>query len=401
MARSRPARAHIDTMADSLLMKKSVPFFLAIPALAMCFGLTSQAQSAKKISQQPFGKTADGKQIYVYTLRNASGMEVKILNYGATVASVKVPDKNKKFADVVLGFDSLDGYTSKNNTAYFGAVVGRYGNRIANGAFVLNGHTYHLAKNDPPRPNTLHGGLKGFNQRVWDAKDASGPDGEALELHYLSPDGEEGFPGNLNVTVRFTVEANNGLRIDYGATTDKDTVLNLTNHSYFNLAGAGAKTVLQHRLMIAAQEYTPVNTALIPTGVLAPVAGTPFDFRKLTEIGSRINEDNQQLKFGKGYDHNFVLDTAGSLDKVAVRVEEPTTGRVMEVFTSQPGVQFYTGNFLDGKNHGIGGAYDFRSALCLETQHFPDSPNHPKFPTTELRPGEQFKSTTIYRFSTR
>jgi len=387
-------------MTDSLLMKKSVPVLLAVPALVILSGLASQAQSAKKISQQAFGKTADGQQIYAYTLTNGSGMEVKILNYGATIASVKVPDKNKKFADVVLGFDSLDGYRSKNNTAYFGAVVGRYGNRIANGTFVLDGHTYHLAQNDPPRPNTLHGGLKGFNQRVWDAKDVTGASGQAVELHYLSRDGEEGFPGNLNVTVRYTLEANNGLRIDYGTTTDKDTVLNLTNHSYFNLAGAGTKTVLQHRLMIAAQEYTPVNSNLIPTGVLAPVAGTPFDFRKLTEIGSRINEDNQQLKFGKGYDHNFVLDTGGSLEKVAVRVEEPTTGRVMEVFTTQPGVQFYTGNFLDGANHGIGGAYVFRSALCLETQHFPDSPNHPKFPTTALRPGQQYKNTTIYRFST-
>ena len=216
----------------------------------------------------------------------------------------------------------------------------------------------------------------------------------------MSPAGEEGFPGNLNVTVRYTVGAKNELRLDYQATTDKDTVLNLTNHSYFNLQGSGSETVLHHKLMIAATKYTPVNSALIPTGALAPVAGTPFDFNKLTEIGSRINADNQQLKFGGGYDHNFVLDTGGSLDKVAVRVEEPTTGRVMEVFTSQPGVQFYTGNFLDGKNHGIGGAFRYRSALCLETQHFPDSPNHPKFPTTELRPGEQFKSTTIYRFST-
>ena len=356
-------------------------------------------QSARKLEQRSFGKTPDGQAVSLYTLRNASGMEVTVSNYGGVITTVKVPDKNKKFGDVVLGFDSVDYYAAKDNTSYFGALIGRYGNRLAHGRFTLDGHTYQVPTNDGP--NSLHGGAVGFNRRIWQAKDVSTASAPALELHYLSPDGEQGFPGNLNVTVRYTLGNQNDLRIDYSATTDKDTVLNLTNHSYFNLAGPGSGTVLNHRLMLAADQFTPVDGTLIPTGKLQSVEGTPFDFRKEMRIGAHINDSDEQLKLGKGYDHNFVLNTSGDLSKMAVRVEEPTTGRVLEVFTDQPGVQFYTGNFLNGQTKGIGGAYQFRSALCLETQHFPDSPNHPNFPSTELKPGQQFHSTTIYRFSTK
>jgi aldose 1-epimerase len=364
----------------------------------MSFTVASSAASPFKIEKQSFGKTADGQEVSSYTLKNPSGMEVTITNYGGTIASIKVPDRNKKFDDVVLGFENVDGYTAKTNTAYFGALIGRYGNRIAHGTFTLDGHSYHIPTNDGP--NSLHGGLKGFDKRVWGAKEVSSSLGPALELHYLSHDGEEGFPGNLNVTVRYTLDDRSGLHIDYSATTDKDTVLNLTNHSYFNLAGAGSETVLHHKLTLGADRYTPVDATLIPTGTIDSVAGTPFDFRKANEIGERIDQDNQQLKLGKGYDHNFVLNRPGDLSARAAKVEEPGSGRVLEVYTDQPGVQFYTGNFLDGTVRGIGGVYGHRSALCLETQHFPDSPNQPNFPSVVLHPGHRFHATTIYRFTT-
>ena len=366
--------------------------------LLISSGIASDAQSSHKLEKQPFGKTADGEQADVYTFRNASGMEVKITNYGGTIVSIKVPDRNGKYDDVVLGFDSLDGYTSKTNTGYFGAIIGRYANRIAHGTFKLDGKEYHVPTNDGP--NALHGGLKGFDKRLWDAKEVSDSNGPALELHYLSRDGEEGFPGNLNVTVRYSLGNKNDLRIDYRATTDKDTVLNLTNHSYFNLAGAGSETVLNHKLTLAADRYTPIDGTLIPTGAIESVAGTPFDFRKPTAVGERINSDNEQLKLGKGYDHNFVLTRKGRGLTLAAKVEEPNSGRTLEVLTTQPGVQFYSGNFLNGTNHGVGGVYRYRSALCLETQHFPDSPNHSNFPSTVLHPGEQFHETTVLRFST-
>ena len=376
-------------------MKTMLTRAFATSALLLSCAATFEGQGLPK---QSFGKTPDGQEVFLYTLKNASGMVVTISNYGGTVTSIRTKDRSGKFADVVLGFDNVEGYTQKANTAYFGALIGRYGNRIAKGTFTLDGHTYHVPVNDGP--NALHGGLSGFNKKIWDAKDVSVGGEPGLELHYLSRDGEEGFPGNLSVTVRYTLDAQNGLHIDYRATTDKDTVLNLTNHSYFNLAGAGSTSVLQHRLMLAADQYTPIDGTLIPTGAIESVAGTPLDFRKLTTIGTHINDKNDQLKYAKGYDHNFVLNSAGQAGTLAARVEEPTSGRVMEVFTTQPGVQFYTGNFLDGKMHGIGGVYRYRSALCLETQHFPDSPNKPKFPTAELHPGEQFHSSTIYRFST-
>jgi aldose 1-epimerase len=371
---------------------------LALTALLGSLALGAGAQSAKNMDMQPFGKTSAGQEVFLYTLRNQSGMEVKITNYGGTITSIKVKDRHGKLNDVVLGFDNLDGYISKNNTSYFGAIIGRYANRIAHGAFVLDGHQYHVPINDGP--NSLHGGLRGFDKRVWQAKDVSTARAPELELRYLSHDGEEGFPGNLSVTVRYSVTGENDLRLDYSATTDKDTVLNLTNHSYFNLAGPGSGDVLEHKLTLAADRFTPIDQTLIPTGAIKDVAGTPLDFRKATAIGARINEDHQQLQFAKGYDHNFVLNHSGQGIELAAKVEEPHSGRVLEVFTTQPGIQFYSGNFLNGSVRGIGGVYKFRSALCLETQHFPDSPNHPNFPSVVLRPGQEFHQTTIFRFST-
>ncbi len=353
------------------------------------------SQATGGLQQKQWG-TKDGKQVLLYTLQSPSGMKVSITNYGGTVTSIEVKDRNGKTADVVLGFDSLAGYTSPTNKSYFGALIGRYGNRLAHGQFTINGHKYQVPTNDGP--NSLHGGTTGYNARVWDGKDVSTPGHPALQLHYLSPDGEMGFPGNLDVTVKYTLDGQ-ALSIYYSATTDKDTVLNLTNHSYFNLAGAGTKSVLEHRVMLAADRFTPVDSTLIPTGVLQPVSGTPFDFRKSTAIGARIDTSDEQLKLGKGYDHNYVLNAPGNLKQLAARVEEPTSGRILEVFTDQPGLQFYSGNFLNGTNKGVGGVYEYRSAFCMETQHFPDSPNQPKFPTTLLKPGEKFHHTTIYRFS--
>jgi aldose 1-epimerase len=364
---------------------------IAIAALSAALSLTA----APRIEQRPFGE-ADGKPVFLYTLKNKAGMEVTITNFGGTITSIKVPDRNKQFANVVLGFDSLAPY--QTNTSYFGALIGRYGNRIGKGKFQLDGQLYQIPTND--NGNMLHGGTIGFNKHIWDARDVSDPKAAALELHYVSPDGDMGFPGNLDVTVRYTLDAKNGLEIEYDATTDKATVLNLTNHSYFNLAGAGSDTVLKHRLTLRADHFTPVDDGLIPTGVVQSVEGTPFDFRKGNVTGSRINENNEQLKLGKGYDHNFVLNEPRDLKQWAVKVEEPNTGRVMEVYTDQPAVQFYTGNFLDGSMQGVGGAFKYRSALCLETQHYPDSPNHPNFPSVVLRPGEKYHSVTIYRFST-
>ncbi len=360
-------------------------------------GAGAKPGSTKK---SPFGKAPDGEEVDLYTLTNKNGAEAAITTYGGSVVWLKVPDRDEKLGDVVLGFDSVDGYVS--NTSYLGALIGRYGNRIGHAQFKLDGKTYTLVKNNGE--NTLHGGTKGFNKAVWTAKEIPAKDGQALELSYLSKDGEEGFPGNLHVRVIYTLEDSNALKIEYFATTDKDTVVNLTNHSYFNLAGPGSGSgdILGHILMIEADKFTPVDSGLIPTGELRDVAGTPFDFRKPTPIGARIDSDDEQIKLGGGYDHNFVLRRkAGEAISLAARVVEPKTGRVMEVWTTQPGVQFYTGNFLDGSLHGKGGiSYTKRSAFCLETQHFPDSPNKPKFPSTELKPGEHYHTTTIYKFST-
>jgi aldose 1-epimerase len=363
---------------------------------AAVLGLAAPAQDTPGVKRMPFGKTKDGQAVDLYTLANGKGMEATIANYGGTVMSLKTPDRKGKFTDVVLGFDNFDGYLG--NEPYFGALIGRYGNRIAKGRFTLDGHEYHLAQND--NANSLHGGLKGFDKRVWNAKEISSKDLAALQLSYVSQDGEEGYPGKLSVTVTYSLTPSNEFKIDYAATTDKDTVLNLTNHSYFNLAGQGQGDILAHKVMIEADRFTPVDSTLIPTGELISVAGTPLDFRKATPIGSRIDQADDQLKFGKGYDHNFVLKRQNGTLTLAARVMEPSSGRVMEVLTTEPGLQFYTGNFLDGTLHGKAGkVYGRRSAFCMETQHFPDSPNHPKFPSTELKPGQRFQSTTVYRFS--
>jgi aldose 1-epimerase len=367
--------------------------------VAMIFVSCLQAEAKSKMQKQSFGKTEDGQQADLYILTNKNSVEAAITNYGGTIVSLKVPDRNGKLADVVLGYDKVDDYA--NGKAYFGAIIGRYGNRIAHGKFTLNGTTYTLPKNDGD--NTLHGGLKGFNKRVWTAKDVSSSAGQALELTYLSKDGEEGFPGNLSVKVVYTLTDQNEIKIDYSAMTDKDTIVNLTNHSYFNLAGQGSGDILQHQLMIRADRFTPVDATLIPTGELRSVKGTPFDFTDATAIGARIDQDDQQLKLGRGYDHNWVLNngTSGSLS-LAAQAYDFHSGRLLEVLTTEPGIQFYTGNFLDGTIRGKEGkVYNRRYAFCLETQYFPDSPNHPEFPSTVLKPVQHYRSTTVYKFSTK
>jgi aldose 1-epimerase len=380
-------------------MKRWMMFAIFTGALLMTtlapIGATPQPGSTSK---KPFGKTLDGQPVDLYVLRNKSGAEASITNYGGAVVSLMVPDRNGKLADVVLGYDNADGYA--NGTSYFGALVGRYGNRIGHAQFVLDGQTYTLAKNNGE--NSLHGGIKGFNKARWTARTLSRKDGQSLELSYLSKDGEEGFPGNLKVSVIYTLTDANALQIEYSATTDKKTVVNLTNHSYFNLAGPGSGDILGHTLQIEADKFTPVDAGLIPTGELRDVAGTPFDFRKPTAIGARINQDEEQLKLGGGYDHNFVLRRANEPgESLAARVVEPTTGRVLEAWTTEPGMQFYTGNFLDGTGKGKGGiAYLRRSAFCLETQHYPDSPNQSKFPSVVVNPGERYHTITTYKFST-
>ena len=352
--------------------------------------------AATKIGQSDFGKTRDGAPVRIYTLTNKNGVEARIINYGGIVVSLKTPDRNGAMADVVLGFDSLDGYLD-NPGPHFGALVGRYANRIGHARFTLNGVEYKLAQNNGE--NSLHGGTRGFDKVVWTPREL--PDG-GLELTYASKDGEEGYPGNLKVTATYHLTDAKELRIDYAAATDKDTVVNLTNHSYFNLKGAGAGDILGHLMTLNADRYTPVDAGLIPTGELRDVTGTPFDFRKPTAIGARIGQNDEQLKLGKGYDHNWVLNKRGNALSLAARVEETSSGRVLEVLTTEPGIQFYTGNFLDGTIKGKGGkTYAQRFGFCLETQHFPDSPNKPKFPTTVLKSGAQFHSTTVYRFMTK
>jgi aldose 1-epimerase len=365
-----------------------------VAGVAYAFGTTKDKPG---IQRSVFGKMSNGEAMNLYTLSNRQGMVVKVTNYGARIVSVLVPDRHGKMADVVLGFDNLDGYLGKD--PFFGAIVGRYANRIAKGEFKLDGKVYHLPINDGP--NSLHGGTKGFDKRGWTAHE-SAQNPPALELTYLSKDGEEGYPGDLHVKVVYTLENDNALRIDYYATTDKDTVLNLTNHSYFNLHGQGNGNILDTEMMINADKFTPVNANLIPTGKIESVAGTPLDFRKATAIGARINVDDQQLKYAGGYDFNYVLNRNGKKGLVlAARAYDPESGRVLEVLTTQPGVQFYTGNFLDGTIHGKSGAvYGKRSAFCLETQHYPDSPNQPNFPSAELMAGQSFHQVTVFKFST-
>ncbi|NLD39071.1 MAG: galactose mutarotase [Desulfatiglans sp.] len=346
--------------------------------------------------KETFGEF-EGKKVDLHTLKNAHGMEVKITNYGGIVTSIKVPDKNNKFDDVVLGFNNLKDYLGNN--PFFGAVIGRYANRIGNAKFILEGKEYTLAKNN--WANTLHGGVKGFDKVLWDAEPVTGKEGQSLKLTYMSKDGEEGFPGNLNVTVTYTLKDDNSFQIDYHATTDKPTVVNLTNHTYWNLAGEGSGGILAHKLMINADSFTPVDRGSIPTGEIRSIQGTPMDFRRPLAVGARIGSDDEQLKFGNGYDHNWVINSREN-DKpvLAATVFEPVSGRQMEVYTTEPGIQFYSGNFLNENIIGKSGkGYGPRSALCLETQHYPDSPNKPKFPTTVLKPGEIYRTTTIYKFT--
>lgn len=348
----------------------------------------NQAKKSMTMKTESFGQTSEGQQVQRYTLRNENGMQVQITNYGGIVTSILTPDKAGKLGDVALGFDNLEAYI--RNNPFFGATVGRYGNRIAKGKFTLDGKEYTLATNNGP--NHLHGGKKGFDKVVWAAEPAGD---NALKLTYVSKDGEEGYPGNLSTTVTFSLSEDNELKIDYLATTDKATPVNLTNHSYFNLAAGAAETVLQHEMTIKADRYTVVDQSLIPTGELRPVAGTVMDFTRPTAIGARIAQVE-----GGGYDHNYVLRDAKGPLQLAASVFEPVSGRVMEVFTTEPGVQFYSGNFLNGQVVGKGNvAYIKHSGFCLETQHFPDSPNQPSFPSTILRPGETYKTTTIYKFS--
>ena len=356
---------------------------------------STSPQGGPRRSKQAFG-SVDGKDVSIYTLRNKNGMEARITNYGGIVVSLMVPDRSGKLADVVLGYDSLSPYLTQ--TSYFGALVGRVANRIGHARFALEGKEYVLAANDGP--NHLHGGLRGFNRAVWEVDESTPPSEPTLVLSYLSKDGEEGYPGTLRVKVVYSLSDSNDLRIDYTATTDKPTVLNLTHHSYFNLAGQGVGDILNETVMINADRFTPIDSALIPTGEIRPVQETPMDFRTPHKVGDRINEKDDQLRLGRGYDHNWVLNRSGDGLSFAARVSEPTSGRIMEVWTTEPAIQLYTGNFLDGKSIGKGGvAYKYRTGLCLETQHFPDSPNRPEFPSCVLRPGETFTSSTIYRFS--
>jgi aldose 1-epimerase len=344
------------------------------------------------IQKTSFGRLPDGTEIELYALTNTNGIKARIMTYGATLVSLETPDRNGKFADIVLGFDSLVGYLGAN--PYFGSTVGRYANRIAQGQFILDGVTHPLAKNNGQ--NHLHGGIKGFDKVVWRAEPVRQEGAAGVKLSYLSRDGEEGYPGNLSVTVVYTLTEENELRISYRATTDKATPVNLTNHSYFNLAGQGNGDILGHELMLNADSYTPVDEGLIPTGEILPVEGSPMDFRGLKAIGARIDEVKG------GYDHNYVLRGGGGKLELAARVDEPTSGRVMEIDTTEPGIQFYTGNFLDGTITGKGGkVYKQHYGFCLETQHFPDSPNKPNFPSTILRPGEEYSSLTVYKFSTK
>ena len=374
-----------------------------VVALSLCFAIsalsfasTSQRSNAK-IEKREFGKLADGTSVDLYTLTNRNGVEVQITNYGGAVVSVRTPDRAGKMSDIVLGFDQPQGYVA--GTSFFGALVGRYANRIAKGKFSLKGVEYQLAQNNPP--NHLHGGVRGFDKVLWKGRELRRADGVAVELSYLSKDGEEGYPGNLSVKATYILTDANALRIEYSATTDKETIVNLTNHSYFNLAGAGTGSMLQHVLRLNASRFTPIDETSIPTGELKMVKGTPFDFTRETVIGSRIDQGDEQLLFGKGYDHNFVLNKKGKELSFTAEVYEPRSGRVLEMWTTEPGVQFYTGNFLNNVHGKAGQVYNKRDAFCLEAQDFPDSPNKPSFPSPVLDPNQRYTQTTIYKFAVR
>jgi aldose 1-epimerase len=361
-------------------------------------GPAAAATTHDTVTRASFGKAPDSTPVDVYTLVNAHGIRARILTYGGIIQTLETPDRAGKLGDVVLGFDDMPGYVK--SSPYFGAIVGRYGNRIARGHFTLDGKTYTLATNNGP--NALHGGIKGFDKVVWAAEPFKSDSGVGLVLTHTSPDGDEGYPGTLSAEVTYTLTDDDALAIDYEATTDKATPVNLTNHTYWNLAGEGSRDILDHVLTLESSKIVPVDSTLIPSGKLMPVAGTPFDFRTPTAIGARIGNANEQLRFGKGYDHTWVLDGARQNGLAhAAHVTEPTTGRSLDIYTTEPGVQFYSGNFLDGTAVGKHGhAYKFRYGLALETHHYPDSPNQPSFPSTILRPGQTYRTRTVYRFGT-
>jgi aldose 1-epimerase len=403
-----------------LVVVLALAFIAPWPKTVVAGDMAANKPPEGMIKHKPYGTTSDGKAVDEYTLTNASGMEVKIITYGGIITSIKVPDRKHKMANVALGFSNLQDYETKNSP-YFGAIIGRYGNRIAKGVFTLDNVTYCLDANNGV--NSLHGGLKGFDKQVWEVKEASaGPDGVVLKLHYLSPAGSgwdpannnnancpsnsmKGYPGNLDTYVTYTLNNQNQIVIDYKATTDAPTIVNLTNHSYWNLAGEGTGTIYDHILMLNAKRYTPVDSTLIPTGQIPPVAGTPFDFRKPKPVADGIRSSDEQIVFGKGFDHNWVLDRKSADDKsliLAATLYDPGSGRILKISTMEPGIQFYAGNFLDGSLYGTSGrAYRQSDGLALETQHFPDSPNHSNFPSTVLRPGQTYQTTTIFELTVR
>jgi aldose 1-epimerase len=392
--RIQPVVPNLQPATCNLTLSCLLSLTLCLLAVGLA-GCASTSSAPIQVSRKPFGKMPDGRDVDLFSLRNSKGAEALISNYGGIVTALKMPDRNGNYGDVVLGYDNLADYLKES--PFFGALIGRYGNRIARGKFTLDGQQYTLATNN--YPNALHGGNKGFDKVLWEPAILTSPEGASLKLTYLSKDGEEGYPGNLSVTVVYTLTEDNALKIEYTATTDKDTVVNLTQHSYFNLAGQDS--ILNHVVMIPADKFTPVDSTLIPTGELRPVDGTPFDFRTPTAIGARINQDDEQLKFGKGYDHNWVINKPMGQFGLMASVTEPTTGRVLEVMSDQPGLQFYSGNFLDGTLKGKGGwVYQFRAAFCMEPQHYPDSPNQLQFPSVVLKPGQVYRNTIVYKFST-
>jgi aldose 1-epimerase len=369
---------------------------LLLPFLLMSC-TSSEPPVEAGIQSRSFGTLPDGRDVTIYKVTSPTGMVMEVTNYGGIITRLTAPDRDGKFEDIVLGYDNLEGYLTE--TPYFGAIIGRYGNRIGKGQFTLDGETYTLAQNNGE--NHLHGGIQGFDKVLWNAEPFSMGNEYGIVFTYESPDGEEGYPGTLKARVTYMLTADNRVIFSYQATTDKATPVNLTQHSYFNLAGPSSDSILDHELMLAADHFTPIDSGLIPTGEIRPVEGTPFDFTTVTPIGERINADDEQIVFGLGYDHNWVLSDMTSAMRLAARVHEPTSGRVMEVLTEEPGIQFYSGNFLDGKITGKGGnVYEYRSGFCLETQHFPDSPNQSAFPSTILRPGETYQTRTIYAFTT-
>lgn len=368
-------------------------------ALTLALAMTATVMSAEPPKAEVFGKTPDGTSVEVFTLTNKQGIKLRAMTYGAIVVGLETPDREGKSADIVLGYNTLAEYIK--DTPYFGAIVGRYGNRIANGKFSIEGKDYTLATNNDPGgiKCSLHGGLKGFDKVVWRGEGLVKDGAQGVKFSYTSKDGEEGYPGTLNLSVTYLLTDANEWRIDYEATTDKATPVNVTQHSYFNLKGEGNGDILGHELTFKASKFTPVTVGLIPTGELRPVKGTPFDFTTPHSIGERVKAEDEQMKFGGGYDHNWVLDNQNGKLALAASVHEPTTGRTLAVLTTEPGLQFYCGNFLDGKLTGKSGKpYNFRNGFCLETQHYPDSPNQPSFPSTILQPGKTLKSTTVFQF---